>query len=155
MDARTLSLLAIAATLGFVSTPGLAKPADGEDQRSSRHARIVERFDTNGDGVIDDSEKPAIRKARKERRGKRHGQRHQRILKQFDTNGDGQLDEQERAAARESRRAKMLKHFDANGDGVLDRDERKTARKARRHRNRGHRQDRQHRQRRAVPGTEA
>jgi len=176
MDSRTLSILTIAATLGFVSTPGLAEPIDDEGQRSSRRARIIERFDadgdgkldeqeraaahearrakvlerfdTNGNGMIDDAERKAIGKARKQRRLKRH----QRLLERFDTNGDGQLDEQERAAARELRRAKMIERFDANGDGVLDRNEKKTARKAHRHRNRGHRQDRQPR---AVPGTEA
>lgn len=126
MDSRTLCMLTIAATLGFVSTPGLARPVDGEGQRSSRRVRILERFDadgdgklngqertaaresrrakilehfdTNGNGVIDLSEREAIGKARMERRGKRR----ERFLEQFDANGDGQLDEQERAAARRS-----------------------------------------------------
>ena len=133
MDSRTLCMVTIAATLGFVSTPGFANPADGEGRISSRRAKILERFDTNGNGVIDPSEREAIGKARMERRGERR-ERCKYFMKKFDANGDGQLDEQERAAARESRRARILKHFDADGNGVLDDDERKTARKARRHR---------------------
>ena len=120
------------------------------DWRAEAHWEFdFRRFvDTNGDSVIDKSEREATGKARKDRRGERR----RRILERFDTNNDGYLDEQERAAARESRHAKILKHFDANGDGVLDTLEKKTARKVRRHRNRGHRQDRQPR---AVPGSEA
>ncbi len=139
MTFATLSMATL--TLCLVSSPGFAKPIEGQDNHPSRRARILERFDTNGDGVLDDSEKQATKEARTARREKRkdrrHGKRRQTILEQFDVNGDGMLDESERTAACEARRAKILERFDTNGDGVLEDDEKKSARKARRHRQRG------------------
>ena len=64
MDSRTLSVLTIAATLGFVSAPALAKPVDGEGQ-ATRHTRILERFDTDGDGELNKQERTAAREARR------------------------------------------------------------------------------------------
>ncbi len=152
MDSRTLSMLTIAATLGFVSTPGLAKPVDGEGQRSSRRVKILERFDADGDGKLNQQERTAARESRRAK-----------VLEHFDTNGDGVIDASEKEAikkARKQRRGKrrerFLKQFDANGDGVLDDDEKKTARKARRHhRKAGQRQNRQERQPRANSRSEA
>ncbi len=156
MTFATLSMATL--TLCLVSSPGFAKPIEGQDNHPSRRARILETFDLDGDGVLDDSEKQALKEARTacRERGKdrRHGKR-QAMLEQFDVNGDGTLDESERTAAREARKAKILQRFDTNGDGTLDADEKKSARKARRHRHRarhGH-QDGESRKR-PVTGTD-
>lgn len=65
----------------------------------SRQERL-ERFDTDGDGVLSDDEKSAARDAMK-----KHGaKRRQHMLERFDTDGDGQLSENERKAARQARK---------------------------------------------------
>jgi len=105
---------------------------NGEDpgqgrQGGRRHQgmrkRMMARFDTNGDGQLDDQERGAARQQFMEK--------HKDKWARFDTNGDGQLDEQERGAARQQF---MEKHkdkwarFDSNGDGQLDDQERAAAR---------------------------
>jgi Ca2+-binding EF-hand superfamily protein len=120
--------------------------------------RLLERFDANGDGQLDEAEKAAAKAAFEARRTEfadqhpqlaerldrdgdglepaealRARRLHQYLLIRFDANGDGQLDEAEKAAAKaafEARRAEMIERFDANGDGVLDEAERETARAA-------------------------
>ena len=144
--------------LCLVSSPGFAKPVEEQDNHRSHRARILKTFDLDGDGVLDDSEKQAMKEARTARRAQRKDRRHgkrQAMLEQFDVNGDGTLDESERTAAREARKAKILARFDSNGDGVLDDDEKKSARKARRHRQRSRhgRQDGKSRKR-PVTGTD-
>ena len=93
MNSRTLCILTIAATLGFVSAPGLAKPVDGEGQRSSRRVKILERFDADGDGKLNQQERTAARESRRAK-----------ILEHFDTDGNGVLDDDEKKTAREARR---------------------------------------------------
>ncbi len=92
MDSRTLSMLTIAATLGFVSTPGLAKPVDGEGQRS-RPGKILERFDADGDGKLNKQERTTARESH-----------HAKILEHFDTNGNGVIDDSEKEAIKKARK---------------------------------------------------
>ncbi len=139
MNARTLCILTTAATLGVVSAPALAKPGTDKCHRNTPRVKILERFDANGDGKLNEQERTAARESRRAK-----------ILEHFDTNGDGLIDDSEKEAIKKTRkerrgkrRQRILKQFDANGDGVLDNDEKKTARKARRHRNRKSCQDRQ------------
>lgn len=82
---------------------------NGQGQRGGKRWA---RFDKNGDGQLDDSEKAAAR---------------EQMLKRFDTNGDGQVSDQERQAVK----AQMMKRFDTNGDGQLSEQERQAARAAR------------------------
>ncbi|MHC4667725.1 MAG: EF-hand domain-containing protein [Planctomycetota bacterium] len=87
--------------------------AQDSDDREARRAELIQKYDANGDGQLDETERA---KLREDRRAK--------ILEEFDTDGDGQLGQEERQAAhaksRERRRAKILEKFDANGDGQLD-----------------------------------
>jgi EF hand len=76
-----------------------AQPPDTEQQseRGGRHAHarkahLMQRFDTNGNGVLDPDEKAAVKQARAE------------MVRRFDTNGDGRLDRTERRTARAARR---------------------------------------------------
>ncbi|MBX3171380.1 MAG: EF-hand domain-containing protein [Candidatus Eremiobacteraeota bacterium] len=89
---------------------------NGQGRRGKRMAR----FDKNGDGQLDESERAAARAE---------------MLKRFDTNGDGQISEQERQAVR----AQMMKRFDTNGDGQLSDQEKQAARAARGQRQGGRR----------------
>ncbi|MHC4819181.1 MAG: dockerin type I domain-containing protein, partial [Planctomycetota bacterium] len=67
--------------------------------RERRHAKILEKFDANGDGELDETDRAAAREAFGGRRGHRGGKR-AKILEKFDANGDGKLDEAERAELR-------------------------------------------------------
>jgi Ca2+-binding EF-hand superfamily protein len=62
---------------------------------------LKKKFDKNGDGTIDETEKQA---AELELRQKWQ-QRRQEILRRFDKDGDGVLNEEEKAAAKEARGA--------------------------------------------------
>ena len=92
--------------------------SDGRRGKAQRHERMA-KFDTNGDGQLDDSERQLMREQMKAR--------HKERFAQFDTNGDGQLDEAERQALREKMGGKhreRFAQFDTNGDGRLDDGER-------------------------------
>lgn len=69
------------------------KKGGGHD-RKGRKAKMLKKFDANGDGKLDDQERETMKNAMKAR--------HAELLKKFDANGDGRLDESERAAAKES-----------------------------------------------------
>ena len=47
----------------------------GSDEFGARAGRMFDRADSDGDGVITNEERKAVRKAMKERRGKKHGHR--------------------------------------------------------------------------------
>lgn len=134
MAPRSLALSLCAATL--IPVLGFAGPAPGRPDLNPRQRELLEKFDRNHDGRIDDQEKLA---ARTYLRGMGGGNRERakRALKLFDKNGDGMLDAAERAEAEKARehyqanRSALLKRFDKDGDGVLNDAERAEAIKAR------------------------
>jgi hypothetical protein len=83
------------------------------------HQEMLKRFDKDGDGKLDDSERAAAKEAMEARKAER--------MKKFDSNGDGKLDDEERENARQTHKAEMMKKFDKNGDGKLDEEERDAA----------------------------
>lgn len=85
---------------------------------------ILQKYDTNKDGKLDDSEKAAM-KADFEAK---HEQRKAEMLAKFDTNKDGKLDDSEKAAMRDARATEEFKKLDTNGDGQLSLDEFKAGR---------------------------
>lgn len=87
-----------------------------DSERSAAKAEMMKRFDTNGDGQVDDGERSAAKA--------QFMQKHKDKWARFDTNGDGQLDESERSLAK----AEMIKRFDTDGDGKLSRQERQAIR---------------------------
>ncbi|MCZ4297980.1 EF-hand domain-containing protein [Henriciella marina] len=116
--------LAFAATMTgilSVAAAGLAfadhhKDGDRSDRREMRTERMLERFDTNSDGVISTAEVDAMKAER---------------FAAADTNGDGGLSldeieafrEAERERRIEKRMQRMFDRHDANGDGVISIDE--------------------------------
>ena len=66
------------------------------------HQRMLERFDTDGDGQLSPEEREAAR-ASMPPRGP-GGPNRQDWMKQLDTDGDGIISEDERAAARAARK---------------------------------------------------
>lgn len=101
---------------------------DAPDPVAARDADIIKRYDTNGDGKLDEAEVAAVKEqalmAQQETREKKRA-RVKEWLKEFDTNADGHLDAVERAAmdvilrARAEKRPRILKRFDTDGDGKL------------------------------------
>ncbi len=74
----------------------LVSAADAEKKSKSAEsprAKMLEKYDKNKDGKIDETEREAWRKDRETE-----------TVKKYDRNGDGKLDDAERKAAREQRR---------------------------------------------------
>jgi Ca2+-binding EF-hand superfamily protein len=93
--------LLIAAPLAGAATYAVADSGSGSPAR----AELLQKFDKNGDGKLDDSERAAMRAAVKERQAKLE-QKKAQLLKEFDKNGDGKLEPSERAAARSAVKAR-------------------------------------------------
>ena len=97
----------------FVSWPTVVRAeAENEPNTGQRRAKLLQRFDRDGNGQLDKNERAAARDAREKRRadgsgrrrgGKRDPEHRAKILEQFDVDGNGQLDEEERMAARQAR----------------------------------------------------
>ena len=84
-----------------------------QQQRERMRQAMLERYDANGDGELDDTERETARAEAEQRR--------QELIEQFDANGDGELDGDERTAVREHfRQERENRRMDVNGDGVVD-----------------------------------
>ncbi len=99
---------------------GVAQAENAEDEEPGRergrHERLLERFDTDGDGELSEAERSSARESRRLKR-----------LEKYDRDGDGRLSDRERATARKAHRQQRLERFDADGDGELSREERRAA----------------------------
>lgn len=80
---------------------------------------VIQKFDKNGDGRLDDAERAERKAAFEVKRAERHQQR----LATYDTNQDGTLDGAERKAMRDDKLAQRFRAMDKNGDGTLTLDE--------------------------------
>ncbi len=108
--------------------------AERFEEMNKRREEFMSRFDTNGDGELDDSEREAIRDFFRKQREERMLQR---MTERFDADGDGVLNEEERMAAeaelearRVEREARMLERFDTDGDGQISDAESQAARES-------------------------
>jgi hypothetical protein len=107
----TLFAGSAAAESGTPATPAPLPPAAPGEDRPFRQ-RLLERFDANHDGQLDDTERAAARAEWQIRRTHRAEMREdlrtglqeqrQAILARFDRNGDGHLDEYERKELRQA-----------------------------------------------------
>ncbi|MCH2062467.1 MAG: hypothetical protein MK194_01945 [Roseibacillus sp.] len=117
MNIKYLPILAFAVGIGIATTSARHRSfGDG------KLPEILEQFDLNEDGKIDEEERQAAREARRAARAERRAER----IAEFDTDGDGELSDEEKEAAREARRealqAKREEKFAeiAGEDGCLD-----------------------------------
>lgn len=125
----TSSKLAAALVVALTAAVPVAAGAHDGEQHSSGGSRVLERFDANGDGKLDESEKAQARAA-KRRMDRNHdgeiGQHERELAKRlhqhFDKDGDGKLSETEQAEAKAAK-----SRMDANGDGTLSHAERRKA----------------------------
>lgn len=140
MAPRSLALSLFAATLipvlAAAADPGSTTPATPRPELNPRQREMLEKFDKNHDGRIDDEEKLAARAYMRGMAGAPK-ERYKKALKLFDKNGDGKLDEAEKAEAEKAReefqanREAVMAKFDKDHDGVLNDEERAAAVKAR------------------------
>jgi hypothetical protein len=107
------------------------KKAPGQAPDGNR-AEMKKKFDVNGDGKLDDTERKALKEAMKN--NPEFQKMREERMKKFDTNGDGKLDDTEKAAADAAMKdrmaggkEKLLEKFDTNGDGQLDETEKAAA----------------------------
>jgi len=110
---RTLTICCILLAFGAV----LAQPANAQrPERKKARARMLERFDKDGDGRLDKEERAAARGAAKKMREKRRG-------------GDARRGDRRRRGGgdrpRRQNREQLKKRFDANDNGKLEPAERR------------------------------
>lgn len=84
---------------------------------------MIEKFDVNKDGKLDDAEKAKLRETRQAMFAQKKAEK----LAKFDANKNGTLDDAERIAMHDERVAKRFAMLDANGDGAITLDEMKAA----------------------------
>jgi hypothetical protein len=92
---------------------------------------MVEKFDANKDGKLDDAEKSQLRAAFAQKKAEK--------LAKFDSNKDGKLDDAERTAMHDERVAERFAKLDLNKDGSITLAEMKAAKPQGRHGRGGHR----------------
>lgn len=135
MKTTLLKTLFAATALPILGTTTLLAAKGDKPDRPNRE-EIMQQFDTNGDGQLDQAERQAVREHMQAMRGQGGGagQREGRPgggrgMAQFDTDGDGVLSDAERAAAAATMREhvvnnpRAMQRFDLDGDGTLSDDE--------------------------------
>lgn len=134
---KTHALTIVVAASLIAGTAAFSAPQEGGrpmQARGERHAKMLERFDADGDGSLSEAERKTARETMLAENPERAA-RHAEHIKRFDKDGDGQLNDAERTAARESMkgrggkfRERAIKRFDKDGDGALSPEERIRAR---------------------------
>lgn len=114
MKKLKLAIASAALCVGGLSAVALAQGGHHGGRKA-----MVEKFDANKDGKLDDAEKAQLKSAFAAKRAER--------IAKFDANQDGQLDETERQAMHEQRAAKRFAMLDLNKDGAITLDEMKAA----------------------------
>jgi hypothetical protein len=113
---KTSMILTVVALALWALAPG----AVAEDRTFGNGAlpSFLQIYDVNGDGVLSEEEKQAMRDAREQRR--------EALISQWDADGDGVISEQERLVAQQKLRDRIeqnrIAHFqeaDTNDDGFL------------------------------------
>lgn len=98
--------------------------AGGEDQRQNRQ-KLLEKFDADGDGKLNEAEKAKLQKEIGKRPGGPGGpggrrpspEQRKKLLAEFDADKDGKLNEEERAKARAAMRERHGDRPGGPGDG--------------------------------------
>jgi 5-hydroxyisourate hydrolase-like protein (transthyretin family) len=102
------------ALCGSLAAGGVAA-AGGFHGGGAPRAEILQKYDTNKDGKLDDSEKAVLKADFQAKREQKKAE----MLAKFDTNKNGKLDDSEKAAMRDERQTEAFKKLDTNGDGQI------------------------------------
>ncbi len=122
---KTTTLIVIAAALGL-SGAAYAEKGKGERKPHPVPPEILEKFDADKDGKLNDEERAAAKAAR----GEREGKMKKEMLEKFDADKDGTLSDAEKETMRAEMKKKMLEKFDKDGDGKLSEEEKSEMRKS-------------------------
>ena len=101
---RLLPILAIIVSSSAFLAAAAAPDAGGPRAEGKHHQEMLEKFDANHDGKLDDGEKATARAALADRLKAKHSD----LLAKLDADHDGQLSEAEMKAGRAELRAKAL-----------------------------------------------
>lgn len=102
------------AMLGSLTLAG-ASFARGPGEGRKLSPELLQKYDANKNGQLEDAEREAMRAERQKLREEKRAQ--------FDANKDGQLDDTERQAMRQAFVAERFKALDTDGNGVLSLEE--------------------------------
>jgi Ca2+-binding EF-hand superfamily protein len=108
--------LALLITAPLVAGATTYAAAQGDEPA---HKDMIQKFDKNGDGKLDDAERAEMKAVFEAR----HAERHKAALARYDLNKDGKLDAAERTAMRDDKLAERFQAMDKNADGKLTLDE--------------------------------
>ncbi|HEY1558564.1 MAG TPA: hypothetical protein VGF94_27260 [Kofleriaceae bacterium] len=106
-------VLAMCAALAGIG--GIAAADDLGGGGAGMKAKLLQKYDANGDGKLDAQERAQMRADFKAKRTERKAER----LAKYDANKDGKLEPSERKVMIDDRAAKQFAKLDANGDGQV------------------------------------
>ena len=111
MNRKSLAVV----VLGSLSLTGVSLAMGGPERMGKRHPELMQKYDANKNGQLEDGEREAMREELKKLREEK--------VAKYDTNKDGKLDETERKAVRDQMAAERFKALDTNGNGSLSLEE--------------------------------
>jgi len=133
---QVFAIMAAGLIAGAGAAVYAANEGAGHEHGGYGKGRMIEKYDTNKNGVLDPEEKAAFERDREVRRAE--------FMRKFDTDGDGQLNDAEKTAMREQMgamgrhgrhgmgpegRQRMLEKYDVNKNGQLDPEEKEVAKR--------------------------
>jgi len=112
-------------TVLLLSLPFAVAGGQQDGGKRQPSPEIMKKYDVDGDGRLNDSERDALRAERRVRH-----KPPAELIEKYDADGDGQLNDSERDALRAEKRARhkppaeLIEKYDMDGDGRLNDSER-------------------------------